>query len=585
MLRTLTFFALSIAAGAQTADQALRDFYQAYLEASLPLSPTGATRLGDHRFDSQLDDVSPAGLAKRLALAKRTLEDLPKRVAYEKLTRDGQVDYEMLRDGLKLEIWTEEHEKPWQRDPRGYTSIATDGAYALLTQSTLPKEQNIANVIARVRQVPAMIAQARLSLKNPTQVHTTTTITQTRGAVMFYERDLLDLAGDTPRKAELQTACKAAAEAMRSHLNYLQRELLPTATDDWRAGKERFAQKLDQVLQAGMNADEVLARAEAAFAQTKRDMLLVSRQLWSKAFPGETVPPDDEDGRRETIERVIGWVGKDHGSPDGLVKDAKATVAEISDFITKNDILQMPKPDNCQILEMPEFQRGNSMAFLNAAPALDPKADTIYAISPPPADWPVERVKSFLSEYNQRMLKILTIHEAYPGHYVQLVYANRNPSMIRRVQGSGVYIEGWAVYTEQMLLDQGYGGGDLALRLMQLKFFLRAIANTILDHQMHCTGMTDDEALTFLTKEAFQAEGEARPKITRAKLSFTQLSTYFAGREAHMQTRREIQRELGKAFQLGRYHEAVLSTGSIPVRHLKELVMARLNVVQPSRLR
>lgn len=580
MLRIFVFLFIPVSLPAQTpaalADSALRDFYQTYLEASLPLSPTSATRLGDHRFDALLDDVSPQGLEKRITLARRTLEELPKRVAYDQLSRDGQVDYEMLRDGLQLELWSEEHEKPWQFDPRGYTNIATDCAYALLTQSTLPKEQNIVNVIARVKQVPAMIAQARLILKNPTQVHTTTAITQTRGAVMFYERDLLDLAGETPRKAELQTAAKAAAEAMRAHLNYLQYELLTTATDDWRAGKERFALKLDQVLQAGMNADEVLARAEAAFVQTKRDMLLVSRQLWSKGFPAEPVPPDDEEGRRETIERVIDWVGKDHGAPDGLVKDARATVAEISDFITKNDILQMPKPDNCLILEIPEFQRGNSMAFLNAAPVLDPKADTIYAISPPSADWPVDRVKSFLSEYNQRMLKILTIHEAYPGHYVQLVYANRNPSMIRRVQGSGVYIEGWAVYTEQMLLDQGYGGGDLALRLMQLKFFLRAIANTILDHKMHCLQMTDDEALAFLTKEAFQTEGEARPKVTRAKLSYTQLSTYFAGREAHMQARREIQRQLGKDFQIGRYHEAVLSTGSVPVKHLKELVLARL---------
>jgi hypothetical protein len=488
MLRTLAFLALSAAAGAQNADQALREFYEEYLEASLPLSPTGATRLGDHRFDALLDDLSPAGLEKRLALAKRTLEELPQRVPYDQLTRDGQVDYEMLRDGLKLDIWTEEHEQPWQRDPRGYTSIATDGAYALLTQSTLPKEQNIANVIARLQQVPAMIAQARLSLKHPTRVHTTTAIAQTRGAVRFYEHDLPGLAGDTPRKAELETAAKAAAEAMRAHLNYLEKELLPVATDDWRAGRERFAAKLGQVLQADMSADDVLARAGLAFAQTKRDMLLVSRQIWSNAFPGEPMPPDDEDGHRETIGRVIEWVGRDHGAPDRLAGDARATVREIREFITKNDILRMPEPDNCQILEMPEFQRGNSMAFLNAAPALDPKADTIYAISPPPADWPVARVQSFLSEYNQRMLKILTIHEAYPGHYVQLVYANRNPSMIRRLQGSGVYIEGWAVYTEQMMLDQGYGDGDLALRLMQLKFLLRAIANTILDHKMHCTG-------------------------------------------------------------------------------------------------
>jgi uncharacterized protein (DUF885 family) len=174
------------------------------------------------------------------------------------------------------------------------------------------------------------------------------------------------------------------------------------------------------------------------------------------------------------------------------------------------------------------------------------------------------------------MLQILTIHEAYPGHYIQLEYSNRCPSLIRRVLQSGVFIEGWAVYTEQMMLDQGYGEGSLPLRLNQLKFYLRAVANTILDHKMHCMGMSDQEALAFLTEDAYQSEGEARLKIIRAKQSSVQLSTYFTGRMAHYRLRQQLQREQGDAFELGRFHEAVLDHGSIPVKFLPELVRERL---------
>ena len=169
-----------------------------------------------------------------------------------------------------------------------------------------------------------------------------------------------------------------------------------------------------------------------------------------------------------------------------MVADAKKTVAEIKAFIKAKDILRLPDPDRCQIIEMPEFQRGNSTAYLNPAPPLDPKASSFYAVSPPPRDWDARRVKTYLEEYNRHMLQILTIHEAYPGHYVQLEYSNRHPSLIRQVLSSGMFAEGWAVYTEQMMLDQGYGNGDLALRLHQLKFYLRAVINAILDHKMHC---------------------------------------------------------------------------------------------------
>ena len=276
--------------------------------------------------------------------------------------------------------------------------------------------------------------------------------------------------------------------------------------------------------------------------------------------------------------KVIAAVSKEHGKPEELLADARRQVDQIKTFITEKNILRLPQPDRCQIIEMPEFQRGNSLAYMNGAPPLDPDAPSMYAISPPAKDWTAQRTQSLLEEYNRHMLQILTIHEAYPGHYVQLEYSARTPSLIRRVLGSGVYIEGWAVYTEQMMLDQGYGAGadELPLRLNQLKFYLRAVCNTILDNKLHTQNMSDAEAMRLMVEGAFQSEEEARAKVVRAKQSSTQLSTYFVGRMAHVRLREQMQRELGDRFDLARYHEAVLSQGSVPVKYLPELVRMKL---------
>jgi uncharacterized protein (DUF885 family) len=364
--------------------------------------------------------------------------------------------------------------------------------------------------------------------------------------------------------------------ALKDYQQFLEKDLLPRSNGDWRLGKERFYRKLELELDAGLTADQVLAEAQAEFARVERDMYVCARQLYSGLFPGKPLPPDDAAGRTATVRAVMAQLGHDHGKPDDLVADARTTVDRVKAFIAANDILRLPDPDRCRVIEMPEFQRGNTTAFLNPAPPLDKDAASVYAVAPPPREWDARRVESYLQEYNSHMLQVLTIHEAYPGHYVQLEYSNRHPSLIRRVLPSGVFAEGWAVYTEQMMLDQGYGKGDLALRLHQLKFYLRAVANAILDHKMHCHNLSDEEALGFLTQRAFQSEGEAVAKIVRAKQSSCQLSTYFVGRTAFYRLRQRVQRELGDQFDLGRYHEAVLAHGTLPVKYLPELVRERL---------
>ena len=569
-------FSLAAFAQEQEEDTRLEGFFRGYLDEHFRQQPLNATRLGDHRFDHLLDDISRMAREGWLAHARKTLAELPKRVKYARLSRNAQIDFEIFRQDLTRTIWLAENTRPFEEDPRTYNDYISDSAYLLLAQSTLPRETNVVNALARMAQIPQVAAVAKETLRNPPWSILETAIRQNHGAISFYEQGLFEFAGDTPRLAELRSAAARLVPVLKDYQKFLE-GLLPHATGEWRLGKKRFARKLELVLEAGMSAEQVLADAEAEFARVERNLYIIARQLWSHYFATMPLPPDDVEGRRTTVARVLDAIGQEHGKPEDLVEDARATVERIKSFIRDKDILRLPEPDRCQVIEMQEFRRGNSLAYLEAAPPLDPAAVSFYAVSPPPSDWEANRVRSFLEEYNRHMLQILTIHEAYPGHYVQLEYSNRTRSLIRRVLQSGPFIEGWAVYTEQTMLDQGYGERDLALRMSQLKFYLRAVGNAILDHKMHCTKMTDEEALEFLTKRAFQSEGEARLKIIRAKQSSVQLSTYFVGRMAHYRLRQQIQRELRDGFELGRFHEAVLDHGSVPVKYLPELVRTRLN--------
>jgi uncharacterized protein (DUF885 family) len=562
--------AAGAASGAERGEQALARFYRDYLEADCARRPVLATRLGDHRHDGRIDDLSASARASRLAAVRRALDELPRAVDWRSLPRPAQIDFDMLRDSLALELWQAEHVKRFEEDPRIYGDYTTECIFLLFAQSSLPQAENVSNAASRMAEIPRVLADARTNLRRPPRVVTETAIKQCEGAVAFFERELFELAGSGA--SALQAPAARAADALRRHQTFLCEELLPRSDGDWRLGKAKFAEKFARELDAGLTADECLAEAESEFERVTRDMYTLARQRWGSLAQGKPLPPDDAEGRREVIRLALSEVCGDHADSQSLVAEARGTVDALKRFITDKRLLALPTPDRCQIREMPAFLRGNYVADLRCAPPLDPAAPSLYSISPPPSDWPAERVASFVEEYNRRALQILTIHEAYPGHYVQLDYANRTPSLIRRVVGSDVFAEGWAVYCEQMMLDQGYGGGDPALCLAGLKFYLRAVANAILDHKMHCSDMSDEEALRFLTQDAFQGEGEARLKVVRAKQTSVQLSSYFVGRTAFSRLRRQVQRAQGAAFDLGRFHQSLLEAGPVPVKYLPELV-------------
>jgi uncharacterized protein (DUF885 family) len=566
-----------MSAPASEEDAKLGEFFQHYLDQQFRQRPFLATKLGDHRFDHLLDDLSAEARKSWIVLAEKTRESLKTSVDYAKLSRNGQIDYEIFQHELERTIWLAHNVRPFEEDPRAYVEIASDGVFLLLTQSSLPRLENIRHAAERMAFIPGLVAAAKVNLQNPPRVFVETAIRQNRGAIAFYEGGIFQVAGESPQQSELASACRPAARALREFQTFLENDLLPRGKGDWRLGGERFGRKIDFDLNSGLSPDEIVREAESELARVERDMLVIARQLWGKVYPGKPIPPDDEEGRRTTIRLVMAQLDHEHGSVESLVGDARAIVAKVKAFIREQHILALPEPDRCQVIEMPEFQRGNAVAYLNPAPPLDPQAASLYAISPPPRDWDARRVESYLEEYNRSMLQILTIHEGYPGHYVQLEYSNRNPSRIRRVLYSGAFAEGWAVYGEQMMLDQGYGQGDLSLRLYQLKWYLRSVTNAILDYRMHCTAMTDQEAYDFLTRRAFQTEGEALGKIIRAKQSPCQLSEYFVGRTAFYRLRQKTQRELADRFNLARYHEAALSHGTLPVKYLPELVKSSLH--------
>jgi len=575
-LLVLVMAVLAKAPSPNNEDAKLAAFFKSYLDAEFRRHPAAATRAGEHRYDDRLDDLSPAAQAADVKAMRDALADLPKQVDYAKLTRAGQIDFEILAHGLNYGLWKAENDNQYENNPLMYNECISDAVFLLLTQSSLPREQNVKNAASRIGHIPSVIAAARQSLSHPPEIYAKNAIERNRGAISFYESGIFALSGESPQVSPLAEPCRKVVSALKDYQTFLEKELLPRATGNWRIGKEKFARKLDLELDAGFSAEDVIREAESEAARVEAAMVVISRQLWFKLFPQQAVPPDDPPGRRALVSRVLAELAKDHGSVENLVTDARTTVDRIKQFIRSRDLLRLPEPDHCHVVEMPEFQRGFSVAYLNAAPPLDPKAASLYAVSPPPRDWDARTVQTYLEEYNRHMLQILTIHEAYPGHYVQLEYSNRCPSLVRAVWSNGVFAEGWAVYTEQTMLDEGYGEGDLALRLHQLKFYLRAVINAILDHRMHCDEMTDEQALDFLMNRGFQSKAEAVGKIQRAKLSSCQLSTYFVGRTAFYRLRQAVQREMGDSFDLGRYHEAVLDFGSPPVKYMPELVRERL---------
>src|SRR5882724_7688552 len=550
-------------------DDAFQKIAYDYIEQYLRANPEDATELGDHRFDGQLTDYSPEARAKALAAQKEFREKLSA-IDGSKLTGTNNIDLRILKENIDYQIFRAEELKEPEWNPLVYMDSLANSLYLLVARDFASPEQRIPNLRQRMEGIPRVIAQAKGNLQHPPRVHTETAIEQTQGAISLVREGLAPLLDRVPQmKKELAPLQEKTAAALEDYKKWLEKDLLPRSDGDFRIGADKFRKKLRFALASDLSMEEIMKRAQLDLQQTQTAIYETALPLYKKHFP--QADPASLAGKKEVTAAVLDKLSEQHPDDNTIVGYAQKMVGEATDFVRSHNLVTIPATP-LDVIVMPEFKRGQAIAYCDASGPLEKNGKTFFAVAPTPNDWSKQRKESFFREYNNYMVRDLSVHEAMPGHYLQLAHANefRAPTLVRAIFQSGTFVEGWAVYCEQMMAEQGYGG--LEVKMQQLKMRLRAIANAILDQSIHAGNMSEKEAMDLMIKEGYQQEGEAVAKWKRARLTSTQLSTYFVGVTEHLDLRAAAEKKLGKDFDLKKYNDRVISYGSPPVKYVGELM-------------
>lgn len=564
------------AAVESTPDASFAEVSRRWLDGMFALSPVSATAIGNHQHDGEIDDLSAEGRARNLAFSRETLAQLDA-IDTSRLSRENQVDALILRNQLQSDIWGSESLQGWAWDPQVYSGLAGSAIYSLMAREFAPMPERLKSATLRMEKLPALYAQMRANL-DPARVpkiHAETVAKQNGGVLalidQFITPNVGQLKGDDRRR--LDAAIAGVRAAVAENQQWLDNTLVPNANGDFRLGAERYDAKLKLALNSELSRREIRQRSEAELKRARSEMYHIAQQVLKdrKGAPALPVSPTAVQ-QQKAIEAALELAYAERPARDQVVPFAKQTLALATDFVRKHDLVTVPD-DPVKVILMPEFQRGVAVAYCDSPGPLDKGLDTYYAISPIPDDWTAQQTESFLREYNDRMIHLLSIHEAMPGHYLEGAHSVDHPSTLRAVLRSGTFAEGWAVYTEDMVADAGYLDNDPLFRLVQLKFYLRTIGNAILDQGVHVDGWSRAQAMDFMTRQTFQQEREAAGKWVRAQLTSAQLPTYFVGVQEHFDTRRAVEAKQGADFRLKDYHDRVLSYGAPPVRFVRQLML------------
>lgn len=560
--------------GPTATDVAFGTVSKRYLDEMMALTPVNATSLGEHRFDDQLDDVSAASYERRATLAHELLAQV-QALDSTALSRANQVDARLLMSDLEYQIWRIEKLEEWRWNPLLYTDLTGNSVYLLLSRDFAPLPDRLRLIGARLSQLPRFLSQVRETLvpARVPAVHAETAVKQNAGILTLINQQVVPQLGvlSEADQATLRTAIAHARTAIAQHQIWLEKKLLPAAKGDFRLGADLYDTKLKFALDSPLSRQEIRTRAESELVRTRTEMYNIAHSVLLNqpgAPPLPLTPTPDE--QQAAIAAALDLAYAQKPARDEVFDTARRAFEDTTAFVRAHDLVTL-FDDPLEIIPMPEFQRGVALAYCDSPGPLDRGQKTFYVISPIPNDWTQDQVDSFLREYNTRSIDDLTMHEAMPGHYLQFMHSNRYQSQLRAALESGTFIEGWAVYGERMMVEQGFRNSDPLMHLVQLKWYLRSIGNAIIDQAIHVDGMSHEDALHLLTHDTFQEEREAEAKWIRAELTSAQLPTYFVGAQEHLALREEARKKWGKDFTLKRYHDTVLSFGSPPVRYVREL--------------
>jgi len=571
----ILFAAMLCGCSADRSRQPFVSLAEEFVYTTLAWSPVSATQVGLHkhgelRLDAILDDFSPNAIEQQ----RNWLNDIRLRLLraadLQTLSAEDRADFDIIQDQIALSLHEINTVQSYRHNPTIYVELIGNGLYAPSVLEYAPKAERCRHIVSRMRGVSALLAQARRNLTDSPEIWNEVAQDENDGNIGLVESTLREACSSEVGAADYDAAAKPAVEALRGFSTWL-REDLSQRRSNWRLGAEKYAAKFRYALATDATPDHVLAAAEQDMRDTRRQMLALARTM-----PGAETSGDEH----EVIAGALSKVAANHATRETYFEAARRDLAEVRAFVKDKDLLTLPPRDNLQVIETPEFMRGiYSVGGFNSAPAFEPHLGAFYWLTPIPATWPAARVESKLREYNTFGLKLLTIHEAMPGHYVQLEYANDVQPPLRRILrsvfGNGPYVEGWAVYATEAMLDSGYLNNDPGLRLTFLKQQLRVFANTVLDVRLHTKGMTDSQAMELMLEGAFQENEEAKGKLQRAKLSSVQLPTYYVGWRDWHRVRERYREAHSGMVNLKEFHERALREGALPLPVLSRLIAGK----------
>jgi len=529
------------------------------LYGTLALSPVTATQTGYHEhngvsLDEMLDDYSASGIDTQ----RKFYNDIQSRVNSlnpTSLDAEQRADLEIIKNQLQLAFLELDTIQNYKHNPTVYVELAGSALFVPSILDYAPKEQRYRHIVKRLEKFPALFSQAKMNLVDAPDVWNRVAREENQGNIGLIEHDLKSGVPE-PQKADYDRAAAGALAALKDFNAFLEQEL-SKKTSDWRLGKDKYARKFEYVLATGKTPEQLLGEAEA-------DLKAIRQEMEKLAAP-------------KSVQEALNEIAKKHATPETYMAAAKKALEQATAFVRDKSLLTLPTRSNLAVIDTPEFMRGiYAVGGFNPAPPLQPELGAFYWITPIPKTWPADRIESKLREYNNYGLQHLTIHEAMPGHYVQLEYANdvqpKSRRLLRNIFGNGPYIEGWAVYTQQLMTDQGYMNNDAGMRLTLMKQLLRVLANTILDVRLQTMGMTDQQALDLMINDTYQEKEEATAKLQRAQLSSCQLPTYYSGWKGWLQVRDRYQQAKGNGFSLREFHERALKESAVPLPTLEVLL-------------
>jgi hypothetical protein len=552
---------------------------ESYLDELWKFYPTTATLAGFHAYDDKLEDFSEKNLEKRMETLDNFNQEFVAKVDFTQLSPEVQIDNEIMRDVLDMEVLRNENLLPWEYNPIFYNEIFRDCIRSLFSKEFAPLETRAKNAVERLKDLPKLIKQAKESLKTPPQLYTETAIKQFPGILDFYKNTLPGLIENTPAdsRSKLQDGLNKALPELEDYQNFLKNELLPRSTGNFRLGQQVHTRLLRLTMQNDIPLQELISRATADFNNIRMEIFFTCVPFYKIMDPKIDLqkPPSGltkDQLYDEVISHVMERISKGHVSKDEYINRIKDSVNEIKDFILNNQLLTLPN-DNPNIEPMPLCSQGITMAR-TIAPGIYENTETPYIqVSPICEDWDEEQKESFLTEYNNSYLYFWIVRKVYPGEFIPFFQTRKNPSIVRKLYPNKALIKSWSVSIEEMLVTSGFGDYDLRLRLNQLKYLLKAVINFQLDLNIHSGSMTKDDAIRLMKIRGFQTQAEAERKWDSIILNPGEAVLAYVGHQEILDMENAYKNLKGDSFSKKEFLEKLLSYGALPLRQLKKKIL------------